>query len=72
MGIHGNGGDAAEFLHLMDHKGDDGKIKPSGGRIEMQGQFSPWCNADMEFELREIDTDPFGFLIHDSSLGIAG
>ena len=42
-------------FHLVDHKGNHRKVKPSGGRVEMEGQVDSAVEVEVELELIQVD-----------------
>jgi len=61
MSFQGNGRDFPQSFHLVNDKGDHGEVEPSGGRVEVKGQFNSVFQGDMELELIEVDCDGVRF-----------
>ena len=61
MSFQGDGYDFPLSFHLVNDKGNHGEVKPSGGRVEMKGQFNFVFEFNMELELIEIDCDGMRF-----------
>ena len=57
MGLQRDGGDLSQSLHLIEHEGHDREVEPPGGRVEKEGYSVLRSEADMEFELGEINSD---------------
>ena len=61
MSFQGNGCDFPLSFHLVNDKGNHGEVKPSGGRIEMKGQFNSILEGNMKLELIQVDCDGVRF-----------
>ena len=73
MSFQGNGCDFPQSFHLINNKGDYGEVEPSGGRVEMKGQFNSVFEGDMELELVEVNCNGVSFSTfrHFFTLGIS-
>ena len=61
MSFQGDGCNFPQPFHLVDNKGNDGEVKPSGRRVEVEGQFNSFFELNMELELIKIDCDEVRF-----------
>ena len=57
MLLERNGSDFPQYFHLIDDHGNQGKVKPSGGGIEMEGQFNLILDVNGELEFIQVDFD---------------
>ena len=73
VSFQGDGCDFPLSFHLVNDKGNQGEVKPSGRRVEVKGQFNSVFEFNMEFELIEVNGDGvrFGISRHFFTPGIS-
>ncbi len=56
----------SQFFHLVNDKGNQGEVKPSGGRVKTESQFNLVLDANVKLELVQIDSNrPSDLLRHE-------
>jgi len=64
VSFQGDGGDFPQLFHLVNNKGDHREVKPSGGRVEVKGQFISILEGDVKLELIQVDCYGVNFSIN--------
>ncbi len=55
MFLQGDGCDFPLSFHFVNNQGNHGKVKPTGRRVEIKGQFTPVLEGNMKLKLIQID-----------------